>query len=80
MESRFTRKSHGKKNHKILAVKSAVKFRNSSVLQFPGPAALLGITSFRKKKTLCKYEIVFYEFEVPALTHCAVEMFKLCET
>lgn len=39
-----------KKNHKILAVKSAVKFRNSSVLQFPGPAALLGIISFRKKK------------------------------
>lgn len=53
MESRFTRKSHGKKNHKILAVKSAVKFRNSSVLQFPGPAALLGITSFRKKKKHC---------------------------
>jgi len=50
MESRFTRKSHGKKNHKILAVKSAVKFRNSSVLQFPGPATLLGIISFRKKK------------------------------
>lgn len=39
-----------KKNHKILAVKSAVKFRNSSVLQFPGPATLLGIISFRKKK------------------------------
>lgn len=38
-----------KKNHKMLAVKSVVKFRNSSVLQFPGPAALLGITSFKKK-------------------------------